>query len=62
MNEETGTAAREAIRIADKFLVGASAKDRKALAHEIVAAIYLCEKEIGDLIVAALKTAQGKQE
>jgi hypothetical protein len=56
MSDELGTAAKEAIRIADKFLAGRPVRDRKALAQEIVAAISLCEKEIGDLIVSTLET------
>lgn len=41
-----GTAATEAIRIAETYLPNASWKRQKALAQEIVAAINLCEWEL----------------
>lgn len=41
-----GTAAQEAIRIAEAYLPKASVKRKMALAHEIAAAIDLCESEL----------------
>ena len=54
---EQTTAAREAIRIADKYLPKGSIEQRKALALEIVDAISLCEREMCDVILS-LTTAQ----
>lgn len=45
--EIMGTAAQEAIRIAETYLPRASIKRKMALAKEIVAAIELCEAEFG---------------
>jgi len=44
--EIMGTAAQEAIRIAETYLPKASVKRKMALAKEIVAAIELCETEL----------------
>ena len=41
-----GTAAQEAIRIAESYLPKASMKRKMALALEIAAAIDLCESEL----------------
>lgn len=49
------TAATEAIRIAEKWLPGAPWRHQKELAQEIVAAINLCEAELGDELVVKLK-------
>lgn len=54
--ETLSTAAREAIRIADTFLPGASIEQRKALAMEIVQAIGLCEAEFAAVVVRRLKS------
>lgn len=49
------TAATEAIRIAETYLPRAGWKRQKELAMEIVAAIELCEAELGDDITKRLK-------
>jgi hypothetical protein len=41
-----GTAAQEAIRIAEAYLPNASIKRKMALANEIADAISLCEQEL----------------
>ena len=54
MAEIMGTAATEAIRIAEAYLPRASQKRQKALAMEIVDAINLCESELTDTIARDL--------
>jgi hypothetical protein len=49
------TAATEAIRIAEKWLPKAPWQKKKELALEIVAAIELCEAELGDDIIQRMK-------
>lgn len=49
-----GTAATEAIRIAETYLPGEPWERQKALAQEIVAAITLCEHELGQEIARDL--------
>jgi hypothetical protein len=49
------TAATEAIRIAEKWLPNSTWKKQKELALEIVAAIELCEAELGDDISRRLR-------
>jgi len=49
------TAATEAIRIAEKWLPGAPWRHQKELAQEIVAAIELCEVELGEEIIRRMK-------
>lgn len=53
--EDTG--AREAVRIADKYLPFAGIEKRKSLAHEIVNAINLCNREFGNEIVRRITIA-----
>lgn len=55
MSEQMGTAATEAIRIAETLLPNASHKRQKALAMEIVNAINLCEAELTEDIMRKLK-------
>lgn len=50
-----GTAAQEAIRIAETYLPRASIKRKMALANEIADAIGLCETELVDEIERGLK-------
>ena len=50
-----GTAAQEAIRIAESYLPKTSAKRKMALAHEIAAAIDLCECELRQEIARDLE-------
>ncbi len=50
MSEMMGTAAQEAIRIAEAYLPRASVKRKMALAKEIVEAISLCELELSQEI------------
>ena len=54
MSEEVSTAAREAIRIAEKYLPDEPLEKRKALAKAIVEAITLCETEFGNVIIRSL--------
>jgi hypothetical protein len=49
-----GTAAQEAIRIAESYLPRASIKRQKALAMEIVDAINICEAELTEEITRGL--------
>jgi hypothetical protein len=49
-----GTAAQEAIRIAETYLPRASVKRKMALAHEIADAISLCEAELTGEITRGL--------
>lgn len=56
MTELMGTAAQEAVRIADTYLPRGSWQRRKALALEIVKAIELCERELGEEIIRKFKT------
>lgn len=56
--ELMGTAAQEAIRIADKYLPNAHPQQRMFLAKEIIAAINLCELELGDAIMRAMKSVK----
>lgn len=55
MTEFMGTAAQEAIRIANTYLPRGSRQRRKALALDIVKAIELCERELSDEIIRKLK-------
>lgn len=56
MAENLGsTAAREAIRIAAKYLPGGTLEQRRALATEIVDVIVKCENELANEIVLALR-------
>lgn len=55
MAELMGTAAQEAIRIAETFLPRASVQRKMALAKEIVAAIELCEGELAQDIIRGVK-------
>ncbi|HZR75676.1 hypothetical protein [Bradyrhizobium sp.] len=57
--EIMGTAAQEAIRIADTYLPRAPLKRRMALAKEIVAAIELCETELSHDIARRLEQQFG---
>lgn len=50
-----GTAAQEAIRIAETYLPRASIKRKMALAHEIADAISLCEREMSSEIARDLQ-------
>lgn len=50
-----GTAAQEAIRIAETYLPKASVERKMALAHEIAAAIDLCETEARQQIARDLE-------
>lgn len=50
-----GTAAQEAIRIAETYLPRASIKRKMALAHEIADAISLCEAELCEDIARDLQ-------
>lgn len=50
-----GTAAQEAIRIAETYLPRASVKRKMALAHEINGAISLCEAELSGEIARDLE-------
>jgi hypothetical protein len=50
-----GTAAQEAIRIAETYLPKASIKRKMALAHEIADAISLCEIELRQEIARDLE-------
>ncbi len=50
-NEFMTTGAQEAIRIAEAYLPNASINRKMALAKEIVAAIELCERELGQEII-----------
>jgi hypothetical protein len=54
-HEIMGTAATEAIRIAETYLPRASQKRQKLLAMEIVDAINLCEAELSGEIVRGLE-------
>jgi hypothetical protein len=59
--ETMTTAAKEAIRIADAYLPHSSSGRRMSLAKDIVAAINLCEMELGDdIIKRALEIAATK--
>lgn len=51
-----GTAAQEAIRLAEAYLPRASIKRKMALATEIADAISLCEAEMSDKIARDLQT------
>lgn len=53
-DEVMGTAAQEAIRIAEAHLPRASIKRKMALAHEIADAISLCEAELTERITKGL--------
>lgn len=55
-DEVMGTAAQEAIRIAETYLPRASTKRKMALATEIADAISLCEAELTDSITKRLTT------
>lgn len=55
MTEIMGTAATEAIRIAEAYLPRASLKRQQALAMEIVEAINLCEAELTQEITKGLQ-------
>ena len=55
MTDHMGTAATEAIRIAEKWLPGAPWRHQKELAEDIVAAISLCEAELGAELGVKLK-------
>lgn len=55
MTKIMGTAAQEALRIAETYLPRASLKRKKALAYEIVEAISLCESELSQEIATDLK-------
>lgn len=59
MQEVMGTAATEAIRIAEFYLPNASQKRQKALAMEIVEAINLCEAELTQEITKGLQAIAG---
>lgn len=50
------TAAQEAVRIAEAYLPKASVKRKMALAHEIAAAIELCEAELTQDIARDLES------
>lgn len=54
MTEIMGTAAQEAIRIAETYLPRASIKRKMALANEIADAISLCETELSNEIARGL--------
>lgn len=55
-----GTAAQEAIRIAETYLPRASVERKMALAHEIAAAIDLCETETRQQIARDLEKLVGR--
>lgn len=57
--ELMSTAAQEAIRIADKYLPNAHPQQRMFLAKEIIAAISLCERELGDEIIRRSRAITG---
>jgi hypothetical protein len=54
MVETTDSGARESIRIAEKFIPDDLAR-QEALAREILAAIHLCEAQLGEEIINRAK-------
>ncbi len=54
-DRQSSTAAKEAIRIAETYLPDAGWRRQKELASEIIAAISLCENELGDEIIMRMK-------
>jgi hypothetical protein len=52
---ELSTSAREAIRIAEKYLPNETIVRREALAQEIVRVVNICEAELGAEIIRRMK-------